>query len=708
METFRNNIVQILPKGVYTTQIGEINFHHTNKFYGTDEPMPPIVEIGKLHPNYYGKYLYEQDYPAYRKKKLIPNDYSSFLLIDIETLFPDGRSFDESFKAADCPITCIMIADVYSEDSHQLRLEDFESEDRMIEAYCSLVSGSVVIAYNANFDFDYIMRRYQVLTGIRLNWIDPHLDYISLYKRYKKFNKPSFKLNDILNEHLGYGKLQYEGSLYQLYHTDREKYFEYNREDVLRLRTLERKLKLLDICQHIIKITGCLWQDIIYNSKILDSFFYNELSKRGMTFINNYNKHNDDNEEDSYEGAVVYTPAGGLYRNSVACYDFDSLYPSIILNFNISPETRCTISNGSHIRTPTNSYYKSETGLLPSLIVYLLDARKKAKAEGKDEEQNAYKILANSIYGVMGFKKFRLYNEKVAEDITLTGRFLNMYVAHNLDSQNSITEIDEDIIWGYAKRREESLATTNILFGHTDSIYVNYPEDLAGLINDDLLVYFSETYNTVPTDYKFRVKNEYGTLKCAIFLNRIKATYFLMKQDNTFKFVGGVAARSNTTKFAKYILKDCIEKLMTGQYDLEDIDVRIHDEWMDIDRSNIEIWKPYKINWSKEYKAIPECVKGLSLFQTIDPGYDELEDRGILVHVLGAPKSARAKKPTEHVLSIPESKISNLDSLLSKLGDYGLKLNENKIYDNLFKPINDIVRNLNGNTSDTAMFEGGE
>jgi DNA polymerase elongation subunit (family B) len=140
-----------------------------------------------------------------------------------------------------------------------------------------------------------------------------------------------------------------------------------------------------------------------------------------------------------YTGGYVHTPKEGLH-DKIALFDFKSLYPSITITHNISPETLdCTCCRGKSEkeRVPGSEHYycKSRRGFIPAIIEELVNSRMEIKKRMRrekpgtlvyrslDNRQNALKILANSSYGYYGYAGSRWYSRVCAESITSFGRF---------------------------------------------------------------------------------------------------------------------------------------------------------------------------------------------------------------------------------------------------------------------------------------------
>lgn len=247
---------------------------------------------------------------------------------------------------------------------------------------------------------------YNIL-GIQL------LDYMELYQKHIYEPRSSYSLNNITNIELGEGKLDYSeyGNLHSLYKNNFQKFIDYNIRDTDLVLKLEEKLKLISLVIHISYMAGVNYEDIASPVRTWDAIIYNELKKDNIII-----KENKQNESSSYPGAYVKKPTAGIY-NWVASFDVNSLYPNLIRQINISPETIIdeeytnffkdsnetleedeyrleSLYNTHHnleflkekslsLAASGNLYKKDKSGFLPTIIGRMYNDRVKAKTEMK-------------------------------------------------------------------------------------------------------------------------------------------------------------------------------------------------------------------------------------------------------------------------------------------------------------------------------------
>jgi len=301
------------------------------------------------------------------------------------------------------------------------------------------------------------------------------LDYMVVYKKFSYKELPSYALNAVSMTELGRGKVEYEGNLDQLMETDIDKFIEYNIVDVQLVLDLDKKLQYIDLVRGICHVCHVPYEDFFYSSKYLEGALLTHLKRIDVVAPNKPADRREkmqelkESGEQGFIGAFVKDPKPGRY-DWIYDLDLTSLYPSIIMTLNISPETKVAkildwdadefirghkdeyIINGERVSreklvkffekyrytVASNGvmYNRDITGLIPAILndwfdkrVEYKDQMKKWGKEGNDEKYNFYKkrqlvqkILLNSLYGVLGLPAFRFYDVDNAEAVTTTGR----------------------------------------------------------------------------------------------------------------------------------------------------------------------------------------------------------------------------------------------------------------------------------------------
>jgi len=383
------------------------------------------------------------------------------------------------------------------------QVRSFKTEADLLEAFLNKwqeINPTIVTGWNIDyFDITYLYNRLRNVLGERManklssigkvSWNKYRkryiiagvscLDYLALYKNFTYQEFPNYRLDTIANIVLGRGKIEYEGNLDQLFRDDLEKFIEYNLVDVELVVEMDRKLQFIELAQAICHAGHVFYEDFLFSSKWLEGAI--------LTFLRRSNRvapdkplraaKNDDGSdgEGKFTGAYVKEPKPGLYK---WVYDLDltSLYPSIIMTLNVSPETKIgklkSFSSEDYMKNRIEEYSiidesgkefpplsreefqkliedsnysissngvlytQDKVGVIPEILNVWFDKRveykdlmKKYGKEGNDELYKFYsqrqlvqKIMLNSLYGVLGLPSFRFYDVDNAEATTITGQ----------------------------------------------------------------------------------------------------------------------------------------------------------------------------------------------------------------------------------------------------------------------------------------------
>lgn len=287
------------------------------------------------------------------------------------------------------------------------------------------------------------------------------LDYYDLFTKfgYTYGEQASYKLDHIAHVVLGERKLSYDehGSLHSLYKHDFQKFIDYNIKDVQIVDRLEEKLGLITLAITMAYRGGVNYSETFGTVQIWDSILYRLLYKQKIACPPKFSK-----EKVPYPGAYVKDPQTGMH-DWVVSFDLNSLYPMIIVQYNMSPETvlqgkvslgpepvdkllsddKIEIPEGTTMAASGVKFSKDQVGIIPAIIKQYYDERRviknkmlKAKQAYEktptkrlenemtilENQQMSIKILMNSLYGALGNKHFRYFNNHVAEAITTSGQ----------------------------------------------------------------------------------------------------------------------------------------------------------------------------------------------------------------------------------------------------------------------------------------------
>ncbi len=291
------------------------------------------------------------------------------------------------------------------------------------------------------------------------------LDYMELFIKfgYTYGAQESYRLDHIAHVVLGEKKLSYEehGSLFSLYMNDHQKFIDYNIKDVELVDRLEDKMGLITLAMTIAYKGGVNYQDTFGTTAIWDTIIYRKLHENKIVV-----PFSQDKTKSNYPGGYVKDPHVGIHDNVVS-FDLNSLYPSIIMQYNMSPETIAEgevtkvdieavltqsqrLNNKGKALSASGQYFNTDkVGIVPQIIdeMYgervdikkdMITSQKELQKVDKDDKQKLYaierdisiaenkqmaiKILLNSLYGALGNRYFRFFDQRIAEAITLTGQ----------------------------------------------------------------------------------------------------------------------------------------------------------------------------------------------------------------------------------------------------------------------------------------------
>jgi len=322
------------------------------------------------------------------------------------------------------------------------------------------------------------------------------LDYLDLYKKFTYTNQESYRLDHIANVELGQKKLDHSefDTFKDFYTKGWQKFVEYNIVDVELVDRLEDKMKLIELALTMAYDAKVNYEDVFYQVRMWDTIIYNYLKKRNIVIPP---KERSD-KDSKYAGAYVKEPIPGKY-DWVVSFDLNSLYPHLIMQYNISPETLlderhpsatvdkilnqdltfelykdyAVCANGAMFRKDVRGFlpelmekiYKDRTVYKKKMLAAKQEYEKKKTKELEKEIsrcnniQMARKIQLNSAYGAIGNQYFRYYKLANAEAITLSGQVSIRWIENKMNQYlNNLLKTEE---------------VDYVIASDTDSIYLN-------------------------------------------------------------------------------------------------------------------------------------------------------------------------------------------------------------------------------------------
>jgi DNA polymerase I len=335
----------------------------------------------------------------------------------------------------------------------------FDSEEAMLEAFVEYVRRTdpdVMTGWNfGDFDAPYLLDRLEELGGVdaegadldpdrlsrvdevwRSGWQGPNIkgrvvfDLLYAYQRTQFSELDSYRLDAVGEVELGVGKERYAGSIGDLWESDPERLLEYNLRDVELCVEIDRQQDVIAFWREVAAFVGCKLEDAPTPGDVVDMYVLHEV--HGELVLPS--KGRQDTED--YEGGAVFDPITGV-RENVAVLDLASLYPMSMVTINASPETKVDPEtyDGRTYRAPNGTHFRRKPdGIIRQMVDDLLDERERFKRlrSGQDHgsyeyvrydrQQSAIKRVMNSLYGVAGWDRFRLYDKEFGAAVTATGR----------------------------------------------------------------------------------------------------------------------------------------------------------------------------------------------------------------------------------------------------------------------------------------------
>ena len=454
--------------------------------------------------------------------------------IDIETAAENGFP---NIETADQEILAISIKDSYTgriivfgarpfdNKDPMVDYMHFSSEETMLQAflyYWNENCPDVITGWNIQlFDIPYIARRIDRILGEKYTkTLSPWkliscreifikgrkqiaydlrgiatLDYYDLYRKFTYTNQESYRLDHIAFVELGSKKLDHSefDTFKEFYEGDWQKFIEYNIHDVRLVDQLDDKMKLIELAYTMAYDAKVNYEDVFSQVRMWDNYIYCELLRRKIAIPP---KKESATKTEKYAGAYVKEPKPGFY-DWVVSFDLNSLYPHLIMQYNISPETlldkrhstatvdkilnkELEIDGEFAVCANGAQYTKEKHGFLPQMMQKMYDSRvifKKRMIKAKQQYektptvelmkeiarcnniQMAKKISLNSAYGAIGNEHFRYYRLANAEAITLSGQVSIRWIENKMN--------------GYLNTLLQTKGVDYVIASDTDSIYLN-------------------------------------------------------------------------------------------------------------------------------------------------------------------------------------------------------------------------------------------
>jgi DNA polymerase elongation subunit (family B) len=584
------------------------------------------------------------------------------------------------------------------------------------------------------------------------------LDYLDLYRKFTYKAQESYRLDYIAEVELGQKKLDHsEFDTFKDFYTHGwQKFIEYNIVDVELVDRLEDKMKLIELALTMAYDAKVNYADVFYQVRMWDNIIYNYLKKRGIVIPPKIRS--DKNEK--YAGAYVKEPIPGKY-DWVVSFDLNSLYPHLIMQYNISPETlleerhptatvdrilneeiNFELYKDNAVCANGAMYRKDVRGFLPELMEKMYGDRvifkKKMIQAKKDYEktptktlekeiarcnniQMAKKISLNSAYGAIGNQYFRYYKLANAEAITLSGQVSIRWIESKMNE--------------YLNKLLQTTEEDYVIASDTDSIYLNLgplvdkffaskSSDKAAIVSllnkiceEKFEPYIDQCYQNLADyvsayDQKMQMKREniadrgIWTAKKRYILN-VWDSEGVRYEDPKLKMMGIEAVKSSTPAPCRKMIKDALKLMMSGTEEdvIDFIDKsrtefkKLPPEQISFPRSVSDVQK-YKSSSDIYMKGTPIHCRGALLFNHYIKE-KKLTNKYSLIQNGEKIKFCYLKKPNiihENIISFIQEFPKELD--LDKYIDYDLQFEKSFV-----EPLKAILDAIGWNVEKTVNLE---
>lgn len=460
--------------------------------------------------------------------------------------------------------------------------ENKGSEKEMIKRFIEKIEKydpDVIVGYNsAGFDFPYLKKRCQKL-GLKLalgrDYSEVQIKKGGMHQRADIFGRahidaydgvefltrigamrlPKNDLDSVYQEFFGKHKVDLKGKLisdlWDAGGKSLELLLEYNQEDAV--AAFEIAKEILPLYVALSKIIGLPLYETsrMATSQMIEWLLIREAHRRGI-LVPNRSGEAEVKERllGPIKGAFVKLPESGLHERLVVC-DFRSLYPSIIISYNIDKTTvdcNCC-KNPTIVPELGHKICKEKKGLVPTILEELLEARSKVKAEMKKHKEGSkeyralhfhqwgLKILANSAYGYLGYARARWYSREAAESTTALGRH---YIHDTID------------------RAEK--AGFHVLYADTDGVFLKLEDKTI----EDAKKFVEKVNKELPAKMELEFQGYYPR---GIFVSKREGTaakkrYALIREDGVVEIKGFEFVRSDWASIAKETQEKVIEAVL--------------------------------------------------------------------------------------------------------------------------------------------------
>ena len=505
----------------------------------------------------------------------------------------------------------------------------FPDEREMLSTFVQFFrrcSFDIITGWNVlNFDMRYIVHRLRVLgidktiSPIGQIYEDEKgnmtigglnvLDYQAMYKEFLKIPMSSYSLNFVCMRELGEGKLELEGAINTAYKTDWNRFVEYNINDVDLVQRLDNKHKLILLCVTLAYQALIPFEKTLSTIPLVEGLLLKALHKNNMVMNDRSG-----GQREEYSGGYVEAEPGFYF--DVLSFDVESMYPHLMMMFNISPETLVLNPQSTEglISSPAKGIYfrKDKEGFIPKVVKHIFQERKEFKNRMKiltlknkglssldiakrlhmdfsyvdkeleiiaqeketveyyDLQQYVRKIFANSVYGTLGNPYFHFFNINNAKAVTIGGQTLIKHLSNQIKEglkkkfgikENPVVIIDTDSCYIQFKTIIDKLKISFLSDKERIDYYLKFIGDVLTPIIDKSLKIYSTAYNV---EQMINFKHEKIMTKLAVIVKKHYIMEIIYSEGDIYdppkiKPVGVQTVRSDTPEFCRGKLKEVID-----------------------------------------------------------------------------------------------------------------------------------------------------
>ena len=401
-------------------------------------------------------------------------------------------------------------------------------------------------------------------------------DMMRAYSTLEARRLPSYSLESIAQTELGEGKVKHTMNYRDMWLKNIDGLVEYCCKDAVLVKRIDDKKKIIDYFDTLRRFIGGDWSSLFSETLLLDIYILRKLHNKLVLPTKKKI------EIPPFEGAKVFQPSSkGIHKN-ILVLDLKSLYPSIIMTANMSPETLVKDNNYDNCNRLPNgiAFRKEPLGLLPEVLLELLEMRKNFKSEMKkypygsseyetlDHQQYAVKVLMNALYGGMSYINFRLATPEIAAAIPYMGREILIHTQKLLQDKNyKILAGDTDSLFIFAKSEslEEMKKEIASLVDFINSDLTTFVKEFCGSSNSYITIEAKKIYkNLMISETKSGIVKTAKKRYCGLLLWNEGEDLDITK-DESLDIVGFEAKRSDSSEFSRNLQKYVIRMLLEGK-----------------------------------------------------------------------------------------------------------------------------------------------